>query len=460
MSNPFRALPAVHDLLASAEFAPLLEKYPRECVVEQVRVVLEQTRNRLKTGQGSEAEFTPSWLAAQIDAELHQQNQPRLRTVINATGVLLHTNLGRAPMAEAAAEAATQAAKGYLNLELDLDTGKRSNRPDAVRGWLKKLLGSASATVVNNNAAATVIALRALAQGKEVIVSRGQLVEIGGSFRIPEIMATSGAILREVGATNITRLGDYAKAITDQTALLLRVHCSNYRVIGHAETPTLDELITLGRERGIPVVDDIGSGSLVDLKDWGLPDEPLAKESLAAGADLVMFSGDKLLGGPQCGILAGRADLIAKIEKDPLMRAFRVDKMTLAALEATLRLYLNPEQAFQEVPLLRLLDTPLASLQERAYSLARALGNLPGVAAHVQDTRAYVGGGSLPDRSIPSVAIALCCDTISDDALAHALRTGDPAIMARVEAGQVLLDLRAVFPHQDQALAEQVRAAV
>jgi L-seryl-tRNA(Ser) seleniumtransferase len=458
MSNPLRSLPAVHDLLGSPAFARVLEQYPRETVVEAVRGRLDQLREELKSGKETNGQIDAQQLAGQIQEQLSAQTKPRLRQVINATGVLLHTNLGRAPMAPAAAEAAALAARGYLNLELDLETGKRSNRPDAVRAWLNRLLGSESATVVNNNAAATVIALRALAQGKEVVVSRGQLVEIGGSFRIPEIMATSGAILREVGSTNITRIEDYSRAINEKTGLLLRVHCSNYRVIGHTETPGLEELLALGRLHNIPVVDDIGSGALVDLGGWGLLDEPLAKTSLALGADVVMFSGDKLLGGPQCGILAGRAPWISKIEKDPLMRAFRVDKMTLAALEATLRIYFNPEKALQEIPLLRMLETPIAALQERAYLLARLLGSLPGVSANVQNTQAFVGGGSLPDRAIPSIAVALRCNTLSETELAYRLRTSDPAVMGRVEEGQVLLDLRAVFTDQYQALADAVRS--
>jgi L-seryl-tRNA(Ser) seleniumtransferase len=458
MSNPLRSLPAVHDLLGSPAFSRVLEQYPREVIVEAVRGKLDQLREELKSGKETNGHIDPQQLAGQIQEQLSSANRPHLRQVINATGVLLHTNLGRAPMAHAAAEAASRAAHGYLNLELDLETGKRSNRPDAVRAWLKKLLGCESATVVNNNAAATVIALRALAQGKEVIVSRGQLVEIGGSFRIPEIMATSGAILREVGSTNITRIEDYSRAINEKTGLLLRVHCSNYRVIGHVETPSLEELIALGRLHNIPVVDDIGSGALVDLSAWGLFDEPLAKTSLASGPDLVMFSGDKLLGGPQCGILAGKAEWISKIEKDPFMRAFRVDKMTLAALEATLRIYLNPDQALKEIPLLRMLETPIAAFQERAYLLARLLGSLPGVSATVQNTQAFVGGGSLPDRAIPSIAIALRCTALSETELAYRLRTSDPAVMGRVEEGQVLLDLRAVFTDQYQALADAVRS--
>ncbi len=460
MSNPFRTLPAVHDLLASPPFAVLLEKHARERVVEAVRSQLDQVRDRLKNDQDVDGLLESQSLAESVSNQLSAESKPHLRTVINATGVLLHTNLGRAPMAETAVEAAAQAARCYLNLELDLETGKRSHRPEVVRGWLKKLLGCESATVVNNNAAATVIALRALACGKEVIVSRGQLVEIGGSFRIPEIMGTSGAILKEVGSTNITRIGDYQRAVTEQTGMLLRVHCSNYRVIGHSETPSLEELIQLGRAHGIPVVDDIGSGALIDLQTWGLVDEPLAKQSLAAGADLVMFSGDKLLGGPQCGILAGRADLIQKIEKDPLMRAFRVDKMTLAALEATLRIYLNPEKAREEIPLLRMLETPQSRLLERAYQLVRYFGNMPGVSATATQTQAFVGGGSLPDRAIESVAVAIRSESISENELALRLRMLDPAVMGRVEAGQVLLDLRAVFPEQDQALADAVREVV
>src|SRR5262249_48260470 len=253
-----------------------------------------------------------------------------------ATGIVLHTNLGRAPIAEAAARAAYEAARGYLNLELDLDTGKRSSRQVAIREWVCRLTGAESASAVNNNAAATVIVLRAICQGKEVVISRGQLIEIGGSFRIPEIMAVSGAILREVGTTNITRLSDYERAIGPNTGALLQVHSSNYRISGFTKSVALADLVTLGKKRGLPTIDDVGSGALLDFNRFGFRGEPVARASIAAGADLVLFSGDKLLGGPQAGIIAGRKELIQKIEKDPLMRAFRLDKMTLAALEATL----------------------------------------------------------------------------------------------------------------------------
>src|SRR5262249_23084750 len=272
-----------------------------------------------------------------------------------ATGIVLHTNLGRAPIAEEAARAAYEAARGYLNLELDLETGKRSSRQSAIREWVCRLTGAESATAVNNNAAATVIALRALCQGKEVIISRGQLIEIGGSFRIPEIMGVSGAVLREVGTTNITRLADFEKAIGPNTGALMQVHSSNYRISGLTQSVLLADLVALGRKHGLKVIDDIGSGALVDFSRFGFQDEPLAQASIAAGADLVLFSGDKLLGGPQAGILAGRKEWIQKIEKDPLMRAFRLDKMTLAALEATLRLYLHQEKALAEIPVVHML---------------------------------------------------------------------------------------------------------
>lgn len=460
MTASLRDMPAVHEVLASSSFSGLLEKYPRNVLVSVLRTHLQALREKLQSGADITSELEMNRLHERVGEMLAEQMQPRLRSVINATGILLHTNLGRAPMAEEAVAAASMAAQGYLNLELDLKTGKRSHRPDAVRGWLKQLLGCESATVVNNNAAATVIVLRALAQGREVIVSRGELVEIGGSFRIPEIMAVSGALLKEVGSTNITRIRDYERAITSNTALLLRVHCSNYRIEGHTEAPTLDELIELGKRTGIPVVDDIGSGALTDMTAWGLKDEPLASASLRAGADLVMFSGDKLLGGPQSGIIAGGADLIEMIERDPLMRAFRVDKMTLAALEATLRLYLDPEKVLQAIPHFRMLETPLAVLQERGYLLARYLGNIPGLHVHVTSCDAYVGGGSLPASAVSSVVLAVTCDHLSEQELAQRLRLHQPAIMGRIEDGAVMFDLRSVLPEQDSVLAEAIRQVV
>ncbi|HEV3119860.1 MAG TPA: L-seryl-tRNA(Sec) selenium transferase, partial [Gemmataceae bacterium] len=343
--NPFRALPSVHDVLQVGSVRALENGYAHEAILEAVRRELADMRERVSGGEALDGSAAVEVVAERVGARLQQELRPRLRPVINATGIILHTNLGRAPIAEQAAQAAYEAGRGYLNLELDLETGKRSSRQLAIRDWVCRLTGAESATAVNNNAAATVVALRALCRGKEVVVSRGQLIEIGGSFRIPEIMGVSGAVLREVGTTNITRLSDYEQAIGPNTAALMQVHTSNYRVSGFTKSVSIDELVALGKKHGLPVFDDVGSGALIDFARFGFSGEPIARQSIAAGVDLVLFSGDKLLGGPQAGILAGRKDLIQKIEKDPLMRAFRLDKMTLAALETTLRLYLNEQQA-------------------------------------------------------------------------------------------------------------------
>jgi L-seryl-tRNA(Ser) seleniumtransferase len=376
--------------------------------------------------------------------------------------VILHTNLGRAPIAEEAARAAYEAGRGYLNLELDLSTGKRSSRQLAIREWVCRLTGAESATAVNNNAAATVIALRALCSGKEVIISRGQLIEIGGSFRIPEIMAESGAVLREVGTTNITRLSDFERAIGPHTGGLMQVHSSNYRISGFTKSVPLVDLVACGKKNGLPVIDDIGSGALIDFARFGFQSEPVARDSITAGADLVLFSGDKLLGGPQAGILAGREDLIQKIEKDPLMRAFRLDKMTLAALEATLRIYLNEAQALEKVPGLRMLGMPLSQLRERAELLAANLKVIPGLAnVRVAEDSAYVGGGSLPDQAMKTFVVEVTPpDGENEQELAYRLRTGSPAVVGRLQEGKLLLDVRTLLPGQDDLLVSAVRSAV
>ncbi len=354
--NPLRNLPSVTEVLSAASLRDAATRHAHDRIVEAIRAELADLRRHISQGGALDGRAECEAIAARAAERLTREVRPKLRTVINATGVVLHTNLGRAPMAETAARAAYDAATGYLNLELDLETGRRSSRQDAVRDWICRLTGAESATAVNNCAAATVIVLRALCQGKEVIVSRGQLIEIGGSFRIPEIMAVSGAVLREVGTTNITRLADYENALGPNTGALLRVHTSNYRISGFAKSVSLADMVALGKMRGVLVIDDVGSGALVDFARFGLSGEPLPRESIAGGADLTLFSGDKLLGGPQAGIIAGGREWIKKIEKDPLMRAFRLDKMTLAALEATLRLYLNEPRALQELPVLALLS--------------------------------------------------------------------------------------------------------
>lgn len=458
MSNPLRALPSVTALLAAPALVAARERHPHAVVVAAARVHLDTLRAQLASGEALtlSAEAVAEAVAAQLDADAI----PALRTVINATGVVLHTNLGRAPLHDDAARAAYDAARGYLNLELNLATGKRGSRQGNVRDGLKLVTGAESATAVNNCAAATVIALRALAMGREVVVSRGQLVEIGGSFRIPEVMSVSGATLREVGTTNITRLSDYERVIGPNTAALMRVHASNYRVRGYTKAVDLPPLIELARKYNLLVIDDAGSGQAIDLTPFGLPGEPLVSASVAAGADLVLFSGDKLLGGPQCGVLAGKADLIGRIERDPLMRAFRLDKMTLAALEATLRLYRDPTSALRVVPTLRMLTTPLSELRRRCVAFAERLRAILGLTVGVREDESFVGGGSLPDVSVPTVVLALGCEGVSETEFAARLRTGTQAVMGRVQDGRVLLDLRCVFERQEDELLAAVRAAV
>lgn len=457
MSNPFRDLPSVTKLLDAPALAAARERHPAALVTEAARAALEALRAKIATGEP--VSTNAGELAERVAAKLDADAAPAMRGVINATGVVLHTNLGRSPLHEEAARAAYEAARGYLNLEIDLGTGTRSSRQSSVRAGLCAATGAESATVVNNCAAATVIALRTIAAGKEVVVSRGQLVEIGGSFRIPDVMAVSGATLREVGTTNITRPSDYERAIGPNTAALMRVHCSNYRVRGYTKSVELADLVALGRKHNLAVIDDAGSGQLIDLAPFGLPGEPLISASIATGADLVLFSGDKLLGGPQCGVLAGRADLIARIEKDPLMRAFRLDKMTLAALEATLRLYRDPERARREIPTLRMLATPLAELRKRCEAFRTWLREIPGLTVGVREDESFVGGGSLPDVSVPTCVLALSSATASEAEFAARLRTGAPAVLARVQDGRVLLDLRCVFERQEAELLDAVRAA-
>lgn len=456
--SKFRQLPAVGKVLEHPTLVGSRGLFSAEVLTSAVRAELDLVRGRLKSGQvGSDLDA----VAAAVVRKLHEAEAPILRTVLNATGIVLHTNLGRSPMAEVAARAAYEAARGYLNLELDLGSGKRSSRQDPIRAGVKALTGAEAATVVNNCAAATVIVLRALAAGKEVIVSRGQLIEIGGNFRIPDIMAASGAILREVGTTNITRLNDYERAIGPSTGLLMCIHTSNFRVRGFAESVGIEALAALGKQHGIPVVDDAGSGAAFDLSAHGLPDEPLIAQGIAAGAGLVLFSGDKLLGGPQAGIIAGEAELIARIERDPLMRAFRCDKMTLAALEATLRLHRNADRVCETIPTLAMLTMPLATLRNRTEAFAERLKTAPGIRLlELRDDVSYVGGGSLPDIAVPTVVVALTADCHTEEQFAARLRSGTPAVMARVHAGQVLFDLRTILDRQSDDLFGAIAVAL
>ena len=452
--SPLRAISSVHEVLERPELVAALAVHGREAVVASVRRAIEETRAAIR--EGRPVEIGPSRLASRA-AELAEVECRRLGPVINATGILLHTGLGRAPLAVEAVEAVARIARGYCGLEIDLDRGGRGSRTSAVEPLLRRLTGAEAATVVNNNAAATVLALRALAIGREVVVSRGQLIEIGGSFRLPEIFEVSGARLREVGTTNKTRLDDYARAIGPETAALLRVHPSNYRIVGFTESVGISELAALAHGRGLWAIDDVGSGVLRPGMPEGVGDEPTMAGSIAAGADVVLGSGDKLLGGPQCGLLVGKAPVIDRIEADPLMRAFRVDKMSLAALEATLRLVLRDPADKPSIPLWRLLANSLESLHERAGQIAEHLSGIGFVVA-VEPSEAMLGGGTTPARPIPSRAVRLmhpypaALGDIDEAALARALRMGEPAVVARVRAGAVWLDLRAVFPEEDDAL--------
>jgi L-seryl-tRNA(Ser) seleniumtransferase len=390
-----------------------------------------------------------------VEQRLSDSLSYSLRPVINATGVILHTNLGRAPLAEAALRHVMDIARGYSNLEFDLASGERGKREVHVSHWFAQLLNvggrEVSTIVVNNNAAAVLLALNALAEGGEVIVSRGELVEIGGSFRIPDVMKKSGAVLREVGTTNRTRIADYESAITDNTKLLLRVHRSNFQIVGFTEQPSLAELAEVGRKHKIPVMEDLGSGELFDLRKVGVQGEPMIADSLRAGIDVVTFSGDKLLGGPQAGLISGDPKLVKQIRGNPLFRALRVDKMFYAALEATLLAYLRED--YDSIPTLRMLRASEDDLQARAEEIVRSLRiSSPQLALEVVESRAVLGGGSLPGTSLPSRAVAVKNGDASPDQVLEQLRGGKTPIVARVEDNRVLLDLRTVEPEHDATI--------
>jgi len=431
-----RDLPSVDELLRDERLAA----EPHELALATARTVLERAREQIKAGG------EPGSIVDTILAELARTRQPSLRRVVNATGVLVHTNLGRAPLAEAALARVTEVGAGYSNLEYDLERGERGSRQDHLAELLQLLTGAEAALVVNNNAAAVLLALAALAEGREVIVSRGELIEIGDGFRIPDVLVRSGARLVEVGTTNRTRAADYERALGPETALLLRVHQSNFRVVGFTERPSTEALAAVARRAGLPLVDDLGSGVLLASNSVLLTEEPSARESLEAGADLVCFSGDKLLGGPQAGILVGRADLVERLRRHPLQRALRADKLTLAALEGTLGLYLEPERALKEVPVLRMLVEPVDAVQARAERLAAAADG------EVERTVARVGGGALPLAELASFACAV------EESLAAPLRTGEPPVVAIVRDGRTLLDCRTLSDGEVVEVAAAVLA--
>jgi L-seryl-tRNA(Ser) seleniumtransferase len=449
-------LPPVGDVLAYPQVACLIEKHGRGQILDWARRILEQYRTQFSAEAvawdftGDRAQLT-ELLAGRLVELSRSREQTRLRPVINATGVILHTGLGRAPLAQTAAAAVMDATQA-CNLELDLESGTRRHRGYQLEDAWRTLTGAEASLVVNNNAAATLLALQALCAGREVIISRGQLIEIGGSFRLPEIFALSGAILREVGTTNQTHLSDYERAITPQTAAIFRVHPSNYRVLGFADTPGIAPLAALAHEHGLIAIDDIGSGCLADLSDLAeLPAEPTFGESLAADADLVLGSGDKLLGGPQCGILLGRQEAVDKVRQHPLARAVRIDKLTLAALAATLDIYLQGHER-TEIPVLSFLSSSATTLRDRALNIQQQLIPAGPLSIDVRDATSAVGGGSLPAAELPTAVLALRHATCSAEDLARRLRLGPIRIMGRCQQDQVLLDLRSVAPADDVML--------
>ncbi len=439
VKEQLRNLPKVDELLKRSDVESWMQYTVREVVVDALRQALDETRAQLLAGE--EADCGPDALASLARHILLEADRRSLRPVINATGILLHTNLGRARLADSATDRVAETARGYSTLEYDLKTGQRGSRHDHVSGLIARITGAEAAMVVNNNAAATLLCLMALAKDKEVVVSRGELVEIGGSFRIPEIMALGGTVLREVGSTNKTHPKDYEQAINEKTGALLKVHTSNYRIIGFTEEVGVAALSEIAHLRGLPMIHDLGSGLLVDLPEYGL-DEPTVGRSLAEGADVVLFSGDKLLGGPQAGILVGKRKYIEIMKSHPLARAVRVDKMTLAGLEETFRLYRDPKQACRDVPVLSMITASLTDLEKKAESMIARLSCCRNVEFSLRREVARIGGGSAPMLDLPTIAVGIKPLDRSASDLEKQLRDREYPIIARISEGHVLLDMR------------------
>jgi L-seryl-tRNA(Ser) seleniumtransferase len=456
-----RQLPSVDGLAQACQHGNGTGNSPPTLLLEAARGVLERKRREVLAAMTDEAltaiDLRHEALQAEVAIWLRQARQPHFRRVINATGVILHTNLGRALLSLAAVENVALLASHYSNLEYDLERGQRGDRYVAVVGLLRQLTGAEEALVVNNNAAAVLLALQTLAAGREVVVSRGELIEIGGSFRIPDIMRSSGAMLHEVGATNKTHLADYQSAINERTALLLKVHTSNYRIVGFTETVPRAALVQLGNASQLPVMEDLGSGNLVDLSAYGLEQEPTVSEVVRAGVDVVTFSGDKLLGGPQAGILVGKKRYIELLKRHPLNRALRIDKMTLAALEATLRHYVDPRAAVREIPTLQMLTASMQDVNRRARRLLRQVKSVIGGdwSVNVQPDVSEVGAGALPLTKIPTQAISVRSARISATEIEQSFRCQEPAVLGRIQQDSFLLDMRMV---QDHEIPEVVQA--
>jgi L-seryl-tRNA(Ser) seleniumtransferase len=444
-----RELPSIDRLLNHARCAALLTRYNRDYVTQKCREALDHLRANIRQGKGQL--LSDDTILDQIEAQIELESRPGHIRVVNATGTILHTNLGRALLSQAAIDAMVAVAGTPINLEYDLAAGKRGKREETLEQLLVDLTGAEAATVVNNNAAAVLLALNSLAQGKEVIVSRGELIEIGGAFRIPEIMAKSGAILREVGATNRTHPADYENAINENTALLLKVHTSNYKVVGFTAEVALEQMVAIGRKHNLPVMEDLGSGALIDLSKFGLPKEPLVGERIAAGADVVTFSGDKILGGPQAGLIVGKKDLIGKMSKNHLQRALRCGKLTLAALEATLRRYRQSPNIVEEIPTLRAFTRSVEEVRAMGQSLLPQLEIALGkdFLLSLQDSTSQIGSGAMPTEELPTVVITIENSKLSANAIAKRFRQANPPIIGRIKDDQFLLDLRTIFDAED-----------
>jgi L-seryl-tRNA(Ser) seleniumtransferase len=468
-----RRIPSVDEILAAPRITDLLRIHPRPVVVDAIRKglgrlrkeILSETRLYEKNEERfvlDETLLSMENLLPRFQKEIDLQVQPRVRRVINATGVVIHTNLGRSPLHPSALQHMMDISRGYSNLEFDLLRGERGSRHAHVEEILCRLSGAESALVVNNNAGAVLLALNTVADGKEVIVSRGELVEIGGAFRIPDVMKRSGAILREVGTTNRTYTSDYQKAIGPQTALLLKVHTSNFRVMGFSSDVSPQELVELGRQSHLPVMNDLGSGCFVDLSQYGLEKEPTVQEGVEAGLDIVTFSGDKLLGGPQAGIILGKKNFIDLIKVNPLTRALRIDKLTLAALESTLLLYLDEERAMEEIPTLRMLSADLGKLRRRGRRLLKKMTQpiKEKAAFALREDVSQVGGGALPLQNLPTIVLAVKPIDLSVNRIEENLRQADPPIISRISKDELVLDMRTVFDEEIPLLAKGLEKAL
>ncbi|MCA8915809.1 MAG: L-seryl-tRNA(Sec) selenium transferase [Planctomycetes bacterium] len=458
-SAALRDLPKLDTLLGSAPFSGLIEAAGRALVTEETRAALEVLRTDLREGgHVFQSELTEPALASLVERRIAALTEPVQCRVINATGVILHTSLGRAPLAPAAVETAMREATGYSCLELDRASGKRSDRDKLVNGLLARVTGAEDATVVNNNAAATMLILNTLAEGREVVCSRAHMVEIGGSYRMPDVMRKSACRLIEIGTTNKTRAADYEEAITENTGMLLKVHTSNYAIVGFVHEAALEELVEIGRRRNVAVVYDLGAGSLVDLKPYGITCEPSVPDLVRTGADLVCFSGDKLFGGPQAGLIVGRKDLVAQVKKNAMFRMMRCDKVTLSLLEHTLKLYLDPKQVIENVPTLRAIARDPEELRRKARAIAAKLKKA-GIEAETADSTSQIGGGSTPGEELPTTVIAIRKLGGSPDTAAKRLRLGTPSVFCRIENDALVFDPRTLLPGQESELVAAITAA-